>query len=329
MEHLPWFPQRASTLAATVDQIYFAWLLLSGLVALAIAVLIVVFVWRYRTGSAADRRLPEGAALEHATHWIEAAWMLVPLAIFLAMFVWSARAYVGDTTAPAGAMPVYVVGKQWMWHLEHAGGQREIGELHVPLGRPVQLVMTSQDVIHSFSVPGFRVKQDVLPGRYTTLWFEPDRAGEFRIFCTQYCGTAHSDMVGRVVVMAPADFERWLAAHAVGDSMPGRGARLFRELGCSGCHGPHAGVAAPPLAGVYGRRVALAGGGTVLADEDYLREVLLWPGRRPAAGYAPTMPSYQGQLDEQQLLELLAYLRSLGDLPGATAAATTPAGEAP
>ena len=194
---------------------------------------------------------------------MEIAWTLTPLAIFLAMFVWAANLYYEHATPPDDAMDVYVVGKQWMWKLQHASGRREINELHVPLGRPVKLVMTSQDVIHDFFVPAFRIKQDVLPGRYTTLWFTATRHGDYHLFCAQYCGTDHSRMIGRVIVMAPAAFAEWLASGNGPPTMAAQGAALFRQYGCSGCHGANATVHAPQLEGLFGRPVQLADGSTV------------------------------------------------------------------
>jgi cytochrome c oxidase subunit 2 len=198
-----------------------------------------------------------------------------------------------------------------MWKLEHAGGRREIDELHVPAGRPVKLVMTSQDVIHDFFMPVFRIKQDVLPGRYTTLWFEATKPGDYQLFCSQYCGTDHSRMVGRVVVMEPAAFERWLASGNSTGSMAAQGAAHFREYGCSGCHGASASVHAPKLEGLFGRPVQLADGSTVIADDRYIHDSVLLPRKEITAGYAPIMPSFQGQITEDALLEIIEYVKSL------------------
>jgi cytochrome c oxidase subunit 2 len=204
-----------------------------------------------------------------------------------------------------------VLAKQWMWKLEHENGRREIDELHVPLGQPVELIMTSQDVIHSFFVPAFRTKQDVLPGRYTSLWFTATNTGRFHLFCAEYCGTDPAHMGGDVIVMEPAQFQRWLTAHAATQSMAARGEDLFRHLGCSGCHGENASVHAPNLAGVYGRPVPLSDGTTVDADERYIRDSILLPRKEVAAGYAPIMPSFTGQIGEDDILDLIAYIKSL------------------
>ncbi len=315
MNRPPFFPDQASTLAPGIDNIYFMWTALSVVVSLIIAVLIVIFAIRYRTGSAADRRSATREEQERILKRVEFAWQAVPMAIFVAMFFWSTEIYYRSVSVPANAIPVYVVGKQWMWHLEHAGGQREIDELHVPLGQPVELIMTSQDVLHSFSIPGFRVKQDVLPGRYTTIWFEATRAGDFHLFCTQFCGADHSRMVGRVVVLPPADFEKWLAARAGGGTMAAQGQVRFREFGCSGCHGPNAAVRAPRLEGLFGRPVRLQDGQTAVADERFIRDAVFTPNRSVPAGYDATMPSYRGQMNEEQLLEIIAYVKSMRDLP--------------
>ena len=316
MQNLPFFPDSASTVSGAVDGLYFAWLALSGVMALAIAVVIVIFAVKYRRGSAANRRIVEDEAHERTIRRIEYTWMSVPLAIFLGMFVWSAVVYYRSATVPKNALPVYVVAKQWMWHLEHPAGRREIDELHVPIGRPIELVMTSQDVIHSFSLPDFRVKQDVLPGRYTTLWFEATRTGEFRLFCTQYCGADHSRMIGRVVVMEPAAFERWLSAAGGVGSMAARGAARFREFGCIGCHDANATVRAPPLEGIFGKPVRLQDGSWVVADERFIRDAVLLPNKDVPAGYDAIMPSYQNQIDEEGLLEIIEYIKSSGNAQG-------------
>jgi cytochrome c oxidase subunit II len=313
MDSVPFFPDRASTMAGQVDNLYFAWLVLSGVVALAVAVLIVWFAIRYRQGSAAKRTLADAAEREKTMRRIEIVWTVVPVVLFLVMFVWSARVYYRSVAVPKDALPIYVVAKQWMWHAEHPGGEREIDELHVPADRPVELVMTSQDVIHSLSIPAFRVKQDVLPGRYTTLWFTANRPGEYHLFCTQYCGASHSHMVGRVVVMEPAAFKGWLSAHANVPTMAARGAQRYRQLGCSGCHGAQATVHAPRLEGLFGRPVQLHDGRTVLADERFIRDAVLLPTQDVPAGYEANMPSYRGQIGEEELLEIIEYVKSLGN----------------
>lgn len=300
---------QASGFAGRIDSLFGTLLALSGVVALGVFAVMIWFCVKYHHGSAADR-----SGDSHRHLGIELAWTLVPMAMFIGLFAWSVRLWVVLRTPPADATPVYVLARQWMWKVEHAGGQREINTLHVPLGQPVRLVMTSQDVIHSFYVPAFRVKQDVLPGRYTELWFTATKTGTFDLYCAEFCGTDHSRMGGRVVVMAPTVFAQWLQGHA-GTGLAVQGAALFRRLGCSGCHDPRSGVHAPDLDGLYGSTVALADGSRVRADERYLHDSITLPQSQVAAGYAPVMPSYQGRIDESDLLALVAYLKSRGTHP--------------
>jgi cytochrome c oxidase subunit II len=311
MDNFPLFPDSASALASSVDTLFFVWLGIACVVAFSVAALIVFFAIKYRNGSGANRQMETGPAALRWQHRIEIAWIAIPLAIFLCMFTWAAKLFYVHAAAPADAMQIYVVGKQWMWKLQHTGGQREINELHVPVGRPVKLIMTSEDVIHDFFIPVFRVKQDVLPGRYTSLWFAADKPGDYHLFCSQYCGTDHSRMIGHVVVMTPPAFEAWLNASGGSQSMAAQGAAAFRQYGCSGCHGANATVQAPKLEGLYGKPVQLANGSTVTADERYLHDAIVLPAKEVAAGYPAIMPSYQGQLDEEQLLDLIEYIKSL------------------
>jgi cytochrome c oxidase subunit II len=318
MWNFPLFPDRASSLATRVDLLFFVWLALATLVALAIAVLIVFFAIKYRRGSRANRAMAPKAVRERRNRRIELAWIFIPLGLFVVMFAWAAELYYEHAAPPADAMDVYVIGKQWMWKLEHAGGQREIDELHVPAGRPVRLVMTSQDVIHDFFMPVFRIKQDVLPGRYTILWFTATKPGDYHLFCSQYCGTDHSRMIGHVVVMAPAAFAAWLARGNGAQTMAARGAARFRQYGCSGCHGANASVHAPKLEGLFGKPVQLEGGGSVIADERYVHDSVMLPKKEITAGYAPIMPSFQGQIAEEDLLDIVEYIKSLRDVSAGT-----------
>ncbi len=295
---------QASNFAGRVDGLFDTLLALSGVVVLGVFAVMIWFCVKYRHGSAADR---QGEAHRHLG--IELAWTLIPMAMFIGLFAWSVQLWVVLRTPPAGATPVYVVAKQWMWKVQHVGGQREINTLHVPLGQPIRLMMTSQDVIHSFYVPAFRVKQDVLPGRYTELWFTATKIGTFHLFCAEFCGTDHSRMGGNVVVQTPADFAQWLQVHA-GTGLAAQGAALFRRFGCSGCHDPQSGVHAPDLDDVYGSTVPLADGSQVRADERYLHDSIMLPKSQVAAGYAPVMPSYQDRIDESDVLALIAYLKS-------------------
>lgn len=311
---LPLFPPAASVGAQRTDLIYFALLALSAAIILLVLVLVVGFAVRYRRGSKAKR----GALPRWVSREVEVTWTAATLFLALFLFWWASSTQIQALAAPVDALEIHVVAKQWMWKTQAPNGAREINALHLPRGEPVRLVMSSQDVIHSFFVPAFRVKQDVLPGRATTLWFTPTRSGSFRIFCSQYCGTQHSHMTGEVIVMEPADYARWLGAQPQADDLAAQGAKLFRGLGCSGCHAPGAAIHAPNLAGVYGRAVPLADGRVITADEAYLRDSILTPRRDIAAGYEPLMPSFAGQIDEADVQSLVAYLKSLGS-KGATA----------
>ena len=309
-----WLLPEAATIARPIDLLFWSLVALCALVALAVTAAILFYALRYRRGSGADR-----SGAHHQSLPVEITWILVPFVIFVGVFVWNLSVFARARTPPVDAQTMYVVAKQWMWKVQHVGGQREINTLHVPLGEPVRLTMTSQDVIHSFYVPAFRVKQDVLPGRYTQLWFEATQLGSFALQCAEYCGLDHSLMGGSVVVMRPAEYTAWLAGHPGGGSLAERGAQLYRSHGCGGCHAPGSTVHAPPLAGVYGSTVHLADGRSVVADERYLRDAMLLPNLVVAAGYAPLMPSFSGQLSEEDVLALIAYLRSLPDGRGGAA----------
>ncbi|HET9580927.1 MAG TPA: cytochrome c oxidase subunit II, partial [Usitatibacter sp.] len=290
-----------------IDEIFFTLLGVTGAVTMALAILAIVFLVRYRRGTHVDR---SNAPANNPA--LEIAWTVTPLVIFVALFAWAAHVYGGFYRDDPSAMPVWVVGKQWMWRIEHANGRREIDELHLPAGRPVKLVIATEDVIHSFFLPAFRLKQDAVPGRYTTLVFTPTREGTFELRCSEYCGTDHARMGGTVTVMAPQAFEEWLAKGTPAQSMAARGFATFRRLGCSGCHDPRSTVHAPDLAGVYGRLVHLADGRTVVADEAYIRDSILLPKRDVVAGFEPVMPSFQGQASEGDILDIIAYLKSTG-----------------
>lgn len=300
------FLPEASTLAPRIDALFWVMVALCGLVAAGVFGAMIFFCVRYHHGRRADRSGREAGNLG-----VELTWTLVPFAMFVAVFVWSLFLFANARTPPADAHTLYVVAKQWMWKVQHPTGQREINTLHVPLGEPIRLTMTSQDVIHSFFVPAFRVKQDVLPGRYTQLWFTATRLGTFPLACAEYCGLDHSKMGGVVVVLSRAQFANWLRVHATELSMAARGAGVFRRSGCGGCHGPDSTVHAPALAGLYGRPVHLADGSTVMADERYLHDSIVLPNKQVVAGYASVMPSFAGQLNEEDLLALMAYLKSI------------------
>ena len=310
MWNFPLFPEQASSNASRVDALFLFELVILAFFTTLICVLIVSFAIRYRRGSKVDRSSPPSA-----NHLLEASWIIVPLGLSLVMFTWSALVFYELYEPPADAFEISVVGKQWMWYLQHPQGRAEINNLHVPLGQAVKLVMTSQDVIHSFFVPAFRVKQDVLPGRYTTLWFRPTKIGKHHLFCAEYCGTNHSLMTGWVDVMEPADYERWLSQGGSGPSMVEQGEQLFVRHHCAGCHLGSQIVHAPRLEGVFGHPVPIQNGKDVQfvnADERYIRDSILLPKSQVVAGYEPVMPSYQGQISEPDLLKILAYIKSLG-----------------
>ena len=284
---------------------YFFMVLVS-LIGLTIVVLLVVsFSILY-----SRKRHPVAVQVEGST-LLEATWTIIPLGLFLVMFVWGALIYFRVYTPPANAMNIYVVGKQWMWKVEHPGGQHEINALHVPTGRAVQLTLISQDVFHSFSIPAFRVKREAIPGRYTTVWFEATKPGTYHLFCTQYCGTNHSQMIGDVVVMTPEEYRKWLVRSDSGASLAQDGERLFASLSCAACHNVRPDARGPSLANVYGARLTLASGGTVIADDAYLREAILNPSQHVTQGYAPIMPTYQGQISEEGVIALLEFIKNL------------------
>ncbi len=301
--NFPLFPPSASTLSSQVDALLFTALAIAALFSLLIAALIIAFAIKYRRRSAFETGQPI-----HPPMTVEATWTAVPLVITLGLFAWGARVYVHARRPPAGAEEYTVVAKQWMWKFQHPGGRREINELHVPVGRAIKLTMTSEDVIHSFFVPAFRSKCDVIPGRYEITWFQAIRPGTYHLFCAEYCGAEHSRMGGRVVVMEPYEYEQWLAAAAPGKAPAEVGAELFATLSCGTCHKAEDGERGPSLRGIRGRTVRLEGGATAVADEGYLREAILDPGARIVAGYRPLMPTYRGQVSEEQVLALIEYM---------------------
>jgi cytochrome c oxidase subunit 2 len=308
----PLFPQQASTFAARVDALYFFLIGISAFFSTLIATLLVVFAVRFRRRGPGELPTPI-----HGSIALELTWTVIPLVISLGTFVWSADIFVASRRVPPGAMEVNVVGKRWMWKTQHMTGQREINELHVPIGVPVKLTMTSEDVIHSFFIPAFRVKQDAVPGRYTTAWFEATRVGEYHLFCAEYCGTKHSQMIGSIKVMEPAAFQTWLAGGATG-SPAQEGEKLFQSLACITCHRADSQGRGPRLEGLFGRTVRLTGGVTVVADADYIRESILSPTAKVVDGYQPIMPTFQGLVSEEGVMQLIAYIQSLQQ-PGAEA----------
>lgn len=299
------FPPEASALAPYMDALYFFLILISLVGIVIVAVLVFGFSFLYR-----KERHPEAVQIEGST-LLEATWTIIPLGLFMVVFVWGALLYFRVYNPPPNAMNIYVVGKQWMWKAEHPGGQHEINALHIPINKPVQLTMISQDVFHSFSIPAFRVKREVIPGRYTTVWFEATKPGTYHLFCTQYCGTSHSAMIGEVVAMRPEEYEAWTAGSTSGNSLAQNGERLFASLNCAACHSGAPDARGPSLANVYGAKLQLANGSSVNVDEAYLREAILNPSSHVTAGYAPLMPTYQGQISEEGLIDLVEYIKSL------------------
>jgi cytochrome c oxidase subunit 2 len=287
--------------------------LLSAVTTLAIFIVIAIFGMKYRRRHGREAQQIEGSLV------LEIAWSVIPMGIFFVIFAAGALIYFDMRTPPQDSAEVYVVAKQWMWKLQHMEGQREINELHIPTGRNVKLIMTSQDVIHSFFVPAFRVKQDVVPGRYTTLWFQATKPGTYHLFCAEYCGTMHSGMIGDVVVMEPAQYQAWLTGAAVTGSLAQTGETLFQQLGCSTCHRIDVQGRGPNLAGIFGKPVQLEDGRSVIADENYVRESILNPAAKVVSGFKPIMPVFQGQVTEEQLNSLVAYVKSLAQAPSGQA----------
>ncbi|MEZ4728562.1 MAG: cytochrome c oxidase subunit II [Caldilineaceae bacterium] len=341
-------PEQASTFAAEIDRIYLVLTVLSLIFAVPIAGLIVYFGVRDRRGANVDRT----GALTESTR-LELSWITILVILSMAVYVWGSTLYVRMYAMPADALDIYVLGRQWMWQMQYPTGQREINVLNVPVGRPVRLTMISQDVIHSFYVPAFRTKHDVVPGRYSVMWFEATKPGEYDLFCAEYCGTEHSGMVGKVIALEPRQYEEWLRTHAVGgvDAIPEHavassqapqtmaqvGEQLFVNLGCNTCHLPTGRGIGPALVGLFGSEVELESGETLVADAQYIRRSILDPRSQIVAGYPSVMPTYEGQIDEQELFSLVEYIRSLNtptdtiqpqdsNPANATGAANTPGG---
>ena len=306
---LPLHPDQASTIAVGVDHLHYFLTAITLFFTALIFLAIFYFMVRYRRRSQDERATQVEGSLP-----LEIAWSGFPLVLVAVLFIWASSLYFRNSRPPAASMEIFVVGKQWMWKLQHPEGNQEINELHVPLGQPVKLTMTSEDVIHDFYIPAFRVKKDVLPGRYSMIWFQATKTGKFHLFCAQYCGAEHAAMIGWVYVMTPADYEQWLSGSAKGESMAEAGARLFNPLGCITCHIADGTGRGPVLQGVYGKPVKLAGGQMVIADDAYIRESILQPSAKIVAGYpSPSiMPTFQGQVSEEQILQLIAYVKSLG-----------------
>ncbi len=322
----PLFPEQASTVAGQIDLLYFALVGLSLIFAGILPFVVLYLIVRYHRSMKADRSNPINSSLK-----LELTWSIIPFILSMGVFFWSTFLFFQINADPDDPLEIYVIGKQWMWHLQHPNGKRENNELHVPVGQPIKLIMTSQDVIHSFYIPAFRLKKDVVPGRYTTMWFEPTKTGEYHLFCAEYCGTEHSAMIGRVVVLPLPDYQRWLTTEEPailpdgstistgvssdsGGSMAEIGAQVFQQQGCVSCHRTDSAARAPVLNNIFGKPTSLASGETLTVDEEYLRESILRPQAKITVGYGPIMPTFEGQLTEDQVLQLIAYIKSLSDV---------------
>jgi cytochrome c oxidase subunit 2 len=319
---LPLYPEQASNFAPNVDALMVYITAVCLFFAVAITAAIVIFFFKFHRKKADDI-----GVTTHEDPRLEAAWLVIPAILALTMFAGGAVVYVDYRRAPLDTLDIYVIGKQWMWKAQQSTGLKEINELHVPVGRNVKLILASEDVIHDFSIPAFRVKMDVVPGHYNTMWFQPTKAGRYHFFCSQYCGTNHALMGGWVTVMEPTDYAAWLSGSSDANANPvAAGEKLFAEKACNTCHLGDGKGRAPSLNGVYGAKVLLVDGSTVTADDAYVRESILTPNAKIVAGYQPLMPTFQGQLTEEQILSLLAYIKSLAAQPvPATGAGIAPA----
>ncbi|MBI2827657.1 MAG: cytochrome c oxidase subunit II [Acidobacteria bacterium] len=316
---IPLFPEQASTLAPKVDNLYFFVTAVTAFFALLVVVLVTIFAIKYR-----DRTGEKVGSPIHGSIPLEIGWTIIPFFVAMVIFAWSTIVFFHIVRAPDQALEIYSTGKRWMWRFQHLEGQSEINELHVPLGLPVKVVFTSEDVLHSLYIPAFRVKADAIPGRYSSIWFTPTKAGEHHLFCAEYCGTKHSGMIGKVVVMEPNDYQAWLSG---GDlSMSARGEQLFQQLGCVSCHLNNGSGRGPSLAGKYGTQETLANGTTVAVDDRYIRESILTPQMKLVVGYQPLMPTFQGLVNEEGVMSLIEYIKSLPST--GRPAATTQAGAA-
>jgi cytochrome c oxidase subunit 2 len=304
--YIPLFPDQASNFATSVDSLYAFLVAVTAFFSLLIAVLIVYFAVKYRRRS--EDFIPGPV---HGGIALEIIWSVIPLGLSMVMFAWGAQIFFHQSKPPADAMEIYVVGKQWMWKLQHQEGQREMNELHIPVNRNVKLTLTSEDVIHDFFVPAFRTKTDVVPGRYTTEWFRATKTGQFHLFCAEYCGTRHSNMIGTVYVMEPKDYEAWLAGGGTTGSLAQKGEQLFQQLGCVNCHLTNGQGRCPNLVGVWSKPQR-TNAGVVVADAGYVRESILNPSAKIVEGYQNIMPTFQGQVSEEGIQQLIEYVKSIG-----------------
>jgi len=323
---IPLFPDQASTVAARVDNLYFFMIAVSAFFAVVVTIMVIFFAIRFRR-----RHDDEVGEPIHGSLALELLWTGIPFVIAMVMFVWGSSVYFALARVPDETLDIYAVGKQWMWKFQHREGQREINELHVPVNTPVRMIITSEDVLHDLYFPSFRVKTDAIPGRYTQVWFNATKTGTYHIFCAEYCGTKHSGMIGWVHVLPVDEYQAWLGGTNTGESLVQKGEKLFTQLACITCHSGTSMGRGPALQGVWGHAVQLSNGNTVTADASYVRESILNPMAKIVAGYQPLMPTFQGQVTEEQLLALTEYIKGLTAAPGAPGAAepATPAAPAP
>ncbi len=299
-------PEQASTIAPEVDALYLFIVALTAFFTVAVVIAATIFAIRYHRKKETD----VGADI-HGSVPLEIVWSAIPFILAMVLFGWSSTVYFKIVRPPDETLEIYAVGKRWMWKFQHIDGQREINELHVPVGRAVKLTLSSEDVIHDVFVPAFRVKADAIPGRFTTLWFTPSKPGEYHLFCAEYCGTKHSGMIGKVIVLEAHAYEEWLSGDMGEASLAQRGQKLFQDLACVSCHAADGGGRGPSLQGVFGSQIQLSNGTTVLADENYIRESILNPQAKLVAGYQPQMPTFQGLVNEEGVMALLEYVKSM------------------
>ena len=321
LEGIPLFPEQASNLAPEVDNLYFFITAVTAFFAILVTVLVIVFAIKYRDKTGQRVGAPITGSIP-----LELGWSIIPFFISMAIFAWATIVFFHLVRAPEQTLEIYSTGKRWMWRFQHIDGASEINTLHVPLGRPVKVIFTSEDVLHSLFIPAFRVKADAIPGRYSSIWFTPTKTGEYHLFCTEYCGTKHSGMIGTVTVMEANDYQAWLSGGG-GVSMAARGEQLFQQLGCVGCHLNDGSGRGPSLAGRYGSEEQLANGTSVTVDDSYIRESILNPQMKLVAGYGPVMPTFQGLVNEDGVMSLIEYIKSLpttGQPAAATQAQVTP-----
>jgi cytochrome c oxidase subunit 2 len=318
LSSIPIFPAQASTFASDVDKLYFLILAVTSFFAIAVVIFVAVFAIKYQ-----DETGTKVGAPIHGSIPLELAWSFIPFVIAIGIFGYATVVYFEIVRPPAETLQIYSTGKRWMWRFQHINGKAEINELHVPKGRPVKITFTSEDVLHDIYIPAFRVKADAIPGRYSEIWFEPSQTGDFHLFCAEYCGTKHSGMIGRVVVMEPRDYQAWLSG-SDGQPLAARGQQLFQQLACVTCHLTDGSGRGPSLGGVPGSKVELANGSNVVADDGYIRESILTPQAKLVSGFQPVMPTFQGLVNEEGVMSLIEYIKSL-PAPAAPAQATAPA----